>query len=124
MTKIKRTERGWCGHFICGDRCRFRRNTLLTKGRKHIIISTVGNLATEDGEMDTIGHERYYETMAFRAVKVGAYWDADVSEEVPFESDWSICAKSAKKLPDDVDNKANDMHEAVVAELIKKLETK
>ena len=55
--------------------------------------------------------------MAFVARKDGEYWDVDVEKQISFESEWAICAKSVKKLPKDADNKANDMHEAVVSEL-------
>jgi hypothetical protein len=58
--------------------------------------------------------------MAFYAKRNGPYWDADVTRQIGFESEWEICADSVKKLPKDADNKANDMHEAVVAELIER----
>ena len=118
--KPKLTERGWAGHFICANRCLFRRNTLIDFGRKKIIVSTVGMMQDDrdEGKYDTIGAGgRYYETMAFGAKKEGPYWDADVGKQISFESEWAICAKSVEKLPKDADNVANAMHDAVVAEL-------
>ena len=55
--------------------------------------------------------------MDFHAKKEGPYWDADVTRQISFGREWAICADSFKKLPDDADNKANEMHDAVVAEL-------
>ena len=121
--KPKIIERGWGGHFICAERCLFRRNTLIDFGRKKIVVSTVGmmrDIHGEDGSFDTIGAGgRYYETMAFRARKEGPYWDADVGKQIYFKSEWAICANSLKELPPASDNLANDMHDAVVAELSK-----
>jgi len=126
--KVKITERGWAGHFICADRCQFRRNTLISYGNKRIVVSTVGmmkDLHDEGRKFDTIGAGgRYYETMAFKASLQGPYWDVDVSEQINFDSEWSICANSVKSLPFDSDNKANDMHDAVVRELSKKIKEK
>lgn len=118
--KPKITERGWAGHFICAHRCLFRRNTLIDFGRKKIVVSTVGMMRLGEGQFDTIGAGgRYYETMAFFARKEGPYWDADVSKQINFESEWAICADSVKKLPADADNKADEMHNAVVSELLR-----
>ena len=118
---VVRTERGWGGHFICAYRCRFRRNTLLECGEIRIVVSTVGSMwhwqAKEgDGKSDTIGHDRYSETMVFHSdPKDARYHDADVGRgEVPFEAPWSIDH-------DDADDEANAMHEAVVAELTTRL---
>ena len=121
--KPKITERGWAGHFICAGECNYRRNTLIDFGRKKIVVSTVGMLRDREENglygYRTIGAGgRYYETMAFRAKKEGPYWDADVSKQISFESEWAICSeKGFKALPDDADNLADRMHEAVVREL-------
>jgi hypothetical protein len=114
---VKRTERGWAGHFICAHSCLFRRNTLLECGDERIIVSTVGAYLYKE-KLETIGAGgRYYETMAFKAKNEGPYFDADVHNELSFDSEWSICAGSPEELPDDVDNQADQMHEAVVSEL-------
>ena len=112
---IKRTERGWAGHFICAHDCLFRRNTLLENSETgaKIVVSTVG-LMRRGESIETIGFNRYFETMAFAAEPVGRYLDADVSREVEFDSPWSIAEL-------DADDKANDMHEAVVKELRNKM---
>ena len=117
MTTVKRTERGWAGHFICAQRCLFRRNTLLEAAEIRVVVSTVGLMQDNDDGFREIGCNRYYETMAFHALREqDRYWDADVSRQVSFDSNWAI-----DNL--DADDKANDMHEAVVDELTKKLET-
>jgi len=112
---IKRTERGWAGHFICADSCLFRRNTLLENsvtGAK-IVVSTVGLMKEIEG-FTTIACNRYYETMAFAGERQGKYIDANVSRRVHFDSPWCIAEL-------DGDDQANDMHEAVVEELRLKL---
>lgn len=122
--EIKRIERGWAGHFCCAYRCLFHRNTLLKYGRKGIIISTVGLMKVRDSKVDTpweeqyeeIGLRRYYETMVFKARKYKErWWDADVSKEIDFDSPWAIGEI-------DAEDKANDMHEKVVDEIMGKLE--
>ncbi len=114
--KVIRTERGWPGHFIRADGCKFRRNTLLQCGDIEIVVSTVGLMKNPLGEgYMEIGWDRYYETMAFRSdPEDKRYHDIDVSKEVSFDSPWSI-----NKI--DADDKANDMHEQVVKELTGKL---
>ena len=111
---VIRQERGWAGHFICANRCRFRRNTLLTYKDIRIVVSTVG-LMECDGKIETIGHNRHFETMAFHADKNDKrYFDADVSKQVYFDSEWAIAEPNA-------DDRANEMHEAVVLEITNKL---
>ena len=80
-----------------------------------IVVSSLG-LMEIDGKFDTVGAGRHFETMAFHADKNDKrYFDADVSKQVYFDNDWAIAEV-------DADDKANEMHEAVVAEISTKLE--
>lgn len=110
MKQVKRTERGWAGHFICSDRCLFRRNTLLEYEDTKIVVSTVGGMMVENHgkrEIDTVGNERYYETMAFLSDKKDTvYNDIDVRKQVYLDCNW--------KLNEIDDLKANEMHENAV----------
>ena len=108
------------GHFLLAHKCRFRRNTLLEYGDTRIVISTVGLLDHWVGDprqdknirgFDTVGLNAYFETMAFYAKWDERYWDADVSRQIYFDSPWAINIV-------DADDKANDMHEIVVSELV------
>jgi hypothetical protein len=111
---VIRTERGWAGHFICANSCRFRRNTLLAYNDIKIVVSTVG-LMERENKFETIGHNRHFETMAFHSNPTDTrYYDADVSKQVYFDSEWAIAEQ-------DADDKANEMHEAVVLEITNKL---
>jgi len=117
MGEIKRTERGWAGHFCASNKCWFRRNTLLEKDDIKIVVSTVGLMEVNNKkEFQQIGIDRYYETMAFFSdSKDTRYHDADVSKEINFDSPQAIGEI-------DADDKANDMHETVVSEIINKLQ--
>ncbi|MBF1517414.1 hypothetical protein [Prevotella pallens] len=107
---VKRTERGWAGHFICSYRCYFRRNTLLEYEGKFIVVSTVGRMVVEYADhsaFDTVGCDRYYETMAFYSDTSDLkFHDIDVERQIHLDCDWA--------LNEIDDNKANDMHEKAV----------
>ena len=115
LSAVIRQERGWPGHFVCADQCRFRRNTLLACGDVRIVVSTVG-LMRGLGGCEEIGAGRYFETMAFHAQRhLDRYWDADVSREVSFASPWFVAQL-------DGDDIANDQHDAVVDEIARRME--
>lgn len=134
--EVKRTERGWAGHFIGSERCTFRRNTLLECGDRKWVVSTVGCYIPDmqgKHKVETIGaFGRYFETMAFEAEEMNGYIDADVTKGIGFESEWCMSCdddgtyeftwdKFLEKYPHP-DNAANDMHEAVVEELTLKIQ--
>jgi len=114
MTDVTITERGWDAHFICANRCRYRRNTLVTGPEGRFIVSSVGNMRANTGEIETIGCRRYYETMIFTVVEDEPY--LDIGDQISdHDGPWSICAGKPADLPDDVDNVADKMHDATVA---------
>ena len=125
VNEVNVTERGWAGHLICSNRCLFRRNTLLEYKDKKWVVSTVGAYRTLENKIDTIGHRRWYETMAFEAYEKDGYIDADIEKKIFFDSEWGIWGDSweevRKNYNDTPDNAANDMHDKVVSELIDKI---
>lgn len=117
MPEVKITYRGWVGHFICAHSCRFRLNTLIEYGDKRVVVSTVGLMEDpldKDGFRE-IGFNRHYETMAFIALRNGDFWDADVKQQVYFDSPWSWPSIEDEWA-------ANKGHIAVVEEIAGKLE--
>ena len=114
--EVKRTERGWAGHFCCSYRCEYHRNTLLEYNGMKVVVSTVGRLR-KDMFSDTygdLGYKRYFETMAFMAKEDDKYNDADVEREIQFDAKWSLPSP-------DMELEADAMHEDVVTELSKRL---
>jgi len=110
MTDIIRVERGWPGHYCRAIDCLFRRNTLLSKDNRHIVISTVGKCRNrETNKIDNIGLTRYYETMAFIGKSNGSYIDADIHRELETPPIWTIDA-----IEEYSDSDADEMHEAAV----------
>ena len=62
--------------------------------------------------------------MAFEAKLQNGYWDADVSKQIDFDSEWGIFGETWKDVINQYptpDNTANDIHDAVVKELSKKI---
>lgn len=118
------TERGWAGHFCSARYCLFRRNTLLEYANRKWVVSTVGKCIDpfdeklNNGKPHKIGFNRFYETMAFKAKFISPYWEADVEEEIIFDSpsEIAICETGT-----DID--ADNMHNTVVDELIQKIKT-
>lgn len=112
--RFRRVERGWAGHYICGDRCMFHRNTLLVSGDIRIIVSTVGNQINMhkrrpwEIEIEEVGCGRYYETMVFHAKEIDGFWEIDVFKELPYFR--SLSEHS-------VDYKAEKMHEDVIKKI-------
>lgn len=117
MSDVRRTERGWIGHFVGGRACMFRRNTLLECDEVRVVVSTVGNYQPFQSDRAVeIGHHRHFETMVFYAAFDGTYWDADVGREISIDSPWSIYGVGPS-----VDNEANNMHETAVSEMAAKM---
>lgn len=112
-SRVKITERGWPAHFICAHKCQFRRNTLVEFEDLKIVVSTVGVMKDyPSGKIETIGFERYYETMVFMGKYENPYWEADISKEIWFQNNWSL-----NECEHDSDLKAQEMHENIVQEM-------
>jgi len=115
--KLTVKERGWPGHLIVAARCRYRRNTLISDGTRHIIVSSVGNFwPTDDRGPDRVDRQRWYQTRVFVGHREGPYIEADVEKEVclPDNIEQGIYGESVDDLPEDVDNIADEIHDNIV----------
>lgn len=108
--QVKRTERGWAGHYILADRCSFCRNTLLEYKDQKVVVSTVGRMNHVLGiGIVPISCNRHFETRAFMSCG-NKRDDIDSSKPVFFKSECN--------LPEpDMELEANEMHENVVKEI-------
>lgn len=75
-------ERGWPGHFCGAAFCSFRRNTLVTDGKRGFVVSTVGDFRPAGDEPMEIGYHRFYETMMFVSDMEPPYRDALFGQQV------------------------------------------
>ena len=66
-----------------------------------------------DYSFDTIGLDRFFETMAFIADET-KYHDADASQQVEFNSKWCL-------NDPDMEIEADEMHENVIKEISEKM---
>jgi len=115
---VKRSERGWAGHFICSNSCEFRRNTLLECGDIRLVVSTVGNFRPHESikarELSSIASNIriFYETEVFHAIqtKDGAY--VTDFERPVLDENGPKCQIGHSNRHSDVE--ADDMHEANV----------
>lgn len=115
---VKRAERGWGGHFCGASNCRFRRNTLLSKDGRYIVVSTVGAYYPERIDSrgpEEIGRDRHYETMAFRGDPDNPYHDAMVDCEVAFSGGAAL--GMTRENEKTIDLFADAMHERAVKEI-------
>lgn len=114
--EVKRTERGWAGHFCLSYKCEYHRNTLLEYNGVKVVVSTVGRLRKDmiNNTYEEVGHRRYFETMAFIAKENDKYNDADVTRQVSFDANWFLPSPY-------MELEADTMHEDVVMELSKRL---
>jgi len=117
MNNIKIINHGYAGHFICAERCLFRRNTTVEdiSQNKAITVSTVGDFRMKgdfEGEPQTVGLDRYYETMMFEAYKGDEfhghrYWYADVTKDLTgYLDEWAISEPYKDYLADEMHKNA------------------
>lgn len=117
---VKRTERGWNQYLIGSQWCSFKRNTLLEYEGTKVVVATTGNFMNPlTYKIDKIpGTNVWYATIVGMGVEADGYVELDGSKQIPVVSKHDI---EAEKYEANFDLEANEMHEEVVEEVIKKL---
>lgn len=127
---LKRIERGWAGHFCCGIRCQWHRNTLVLDEEtgKGIVVSSVGQLPDDlnKGKYIEIGAYRYYETMMFVAEERDGYMEANVRKTIYSPDGMAWCVNDYPEEKTDLQaEKIHENHvEYVMKEFARLVETK
>ena len=117
---VKTTERGWIGHFICGDRCNFRRNTLIEGDNGiRLVVSTVGmmqDIHADQYSFQTVNTDTYYETMVGHAewASDSETWEMNVRREIETVKHGNDINMHSNVL-------ANKRHETIVEDYVQRL---
>ena len=123
-------ERGWVGHFICGHRCIYHRNTLISAsdGRK-IVVSTIGKYKPVSTKVslhlvngfESIGGgqvegNRYYETAISYACFERGYYEYSPDEVIDNDSLLEYQEKISRIDPSfrDSDGHADEYHDKII----------
>lgn len=129
------TERGWAGHFICGSRCMYHRNTLISYNEKKIVVSTIGKYKPDVSCLDICFHlingfeslgggqvegNRYYETEIGFAEFNSGYWeyspDKDIYNDLLIEYQEKVSRLDPSFI--DSDGFADEYHDKCVQKVI------
>lgn len=128
-------ERGWAGHWICGSRCNYHRNTLISFNNKKIVVSTIGKYQTPltapeccihliNGFESIGGGEvegnRYYETEIGYARFIRGYWEYSPNANIYDDSLMEYQNKVSRIDPsfNDSDEHADEYHDKIVQTVI------
>lgn len=117
-------ERGWSGYLQYFERCLFRRNTLLETSKGSVVVVSIGSMFSTYGEILPVeDSDVYFKTEVFLTKTEGPYTEPDITAPLIIKSQHRITANKILDIPYDVDNQANEMHEGVVTEFIRILES-
>ena len=124
---VKVTHHGYPGHFCCAERCRYHRTSVIhIDGMATYLISSVGamtptgGIGNGDGEVyDTIGINRFYETMVFKVNPVQEDERGDLLWKMSSGSELDISGLG-EEFAFDV---ADKMHDAAVKKWVKRCDS-
>lgn len=128
-------ERGWAGHYICGSRCIYHRNTLISLNDKKIVVSTIGKYKPVVTDPDCCFHlingfesigggevegNRYYETEIGYARFIRGYWEYSPNDDIYDDSLMEYQNKVSRIDPsfNDSDEYADEYHDKIVQTVI------
>lgn len=131
MNTVTRLERGWPGHGLFGFDYTFRRNTLLTlNDNLSIVVSTIGCRIDRHNNNKVLyveGSTDRYETKVFytEVVDFGGYpyIEANLANQINISQRSTLKDSDEYNALEGPDMIANTMHESIVEEMVKRLQT-